>query len=109
MLALLLQLKNQGIGIIHVTHNMEEAAIADRVIVMNQGEIVADGSPRNILSRVDWLKSLNLAPPKITELIWELNQAGIKLETNIFSIKEAAEKIAALSASVKDSINCNMP
>jgi biotin transport system ATP-binding protein/energy-coupling factor transport system ATP-binding protein len=65
VLDLLHKLKSQGIGIIHITHNMDEAAMADRILVMNQGKLIADGNPADILSRVIWLKSLGLAPPQL--------------------------------------------
>ncbi len=95
VLDLLQKLKCQGIAIVHITHNMDEAAIADRVLVMNQGEIIADGSPGDVLSRVDWLKSLGLAPPKITELMWQLHQRGESVLTNIFTIDEAVDEISS--------------
>lgn len=96
VLHLLQELKFQGIGIIHVTHNMDEAAMADRVMVMDQGELIAGGSPGSVLSRVDWLKSLNLAPPRVTELIWRLRQGGVDLDTGILSVEDAAAEITAL-------------
>ncbi len=96
VLNLLKKLKRQGIGIIQITHSMDEAAMADRVLVMDKGELIADGSPGEILSRVEWLKSLGLAPPKITELMWQLQQGGEDVDTNIFSIDDAFEEITAL-------------
>ncbi|NLV22938.1 MAG: energy-coupling factor transporter ATPase [Syntrophomonadaceae bacterium] len=96
VLSLLKDLNSRGIGIIHVTHNMEEAALADRVLVMEKGEIIADGSAANILSRVEWLKSLGLAPPRITELLWTLQQQGEVLAGNIFTVEAAAKEIGAL-------------
>ncbi len=105
VLALLQKLKGQGIGIIHVTHSMNEAALADRVLVMDRGEIIADGSPDSILHRVEWLKSLGLAPPRVTELMWQLQQGGEDVKTNIFTIVDAVEEITTLLNERRCSIN----
>ena len=96
MLALLRRLNNGGIGIVHVTQNMEEAARADRVVVMEQGRIIADGSPIDILSRVKWLKSMGLAPPLLAELMWLLRQAGEEVDIGVFSLVEAVQQIQGL-------------
>lgn len=96
VLRLLQQLKAQGLGILHVTQNMDEAARADRVLVMDQGLIIADGTPGEVLSRVDWLKRLGLAPPMYTELMWLLRQTGEDVATDIFSLPEAARVISGL-------------
>jgi len=96
VLYLLQRLNSQGIGIIHVTHSMEEAALADRVLVLDQGQSVADGSPDDILSRVEWLKSLGLAPPYMTELMWRLQQVGVDVSTRIFTMDAAVKEITSL-------------
>lgn len=109
VLALLRKLKGQGVGIVHITHSMDEAAIADRVLVMDQGELAADGSPGEILSRVDWLKSLGLAPPMLTELLWELQQGGEDVATNIFFLGDAVKEIADLLARLRTAHHAYMP
>lgn len=96
VLSLLQQLKAQGLGIVHVTQNMDEAARADRVLVMDQGLIIADGIPGEVLSRVEWLKRLGLAPPMYTELMWLLRQTGEDVAPDIFSLSEAARVIGSL-------------
>ena len=96
VLALLQKLKQQGLAIIHVTHSMDEAAIADRVLVINKGAIIADGSPGSILNQVDWLKSLGLAPPQFTELLWLLQQSGENVNTSIFDLNDTFSEITAL-------------
>jgi len=96
VLSLLQQLKAQGLGIVHVTQNMDEAARADRVLVMDQGLIIADGIPGEVLSRVEWLKRLGLAPPMYTELMWLLRQTGEDVAPDIFSLSEAARVIGNL-------------
>ncbi len=109
VLDLLQKLKGQGIGIIHITHNMDEAALADRILVMNQGELIADGCPADILSRVEWLKSLGLAPPHITELMWQLQHAGEKVEVDIFTIDNAVNEITALLAQLRAATHPDLP
>ncbi|WP_291350099.1 energy-coupling factor transporter ATPase [Desulfosporosinus sp.] len=108
VLTLLKTLNRQGIGIIHVTHSMEEAALASRILVMNQGEVVADGSPGDILRRVEWLKSLSLAPPQITELMWQLQQRGESVGTNSFTVDAAVEEISNLLERLKSSRKAKM-
>ncbi|CFX85273.1 ABC transporter, cobalt import, CbiO [Syntrophomonas zehnderi OL-4] len=98
VLAMLKRLNQEGIAIIHITHNMEEAALANRILVMDKGQIIADGRPGDILSQVSWLKSLGLAPPRITELMWQLKQAGEDVDTSIFTIDAAREEIMTLLA-----------
>jgi len=103
VLALLQKLQGQGMGIIHVTHNIDEAALADRVLVMDKGELIADGNPADILSRVEWLKSLGLAPPRITELMWQLQQVGEDVDSSIFTIEGAVNEISALLTELRNS------
>lgn len=86
--------REKGITVVLITHYMEEAENADRVIVMNDGEITDDGIPREIFKDVQRLKSVGLDVPQTTELLYELKKCGFATETNIISIKEAAENIA---------------
>jgi len=96
VLGLIKDLHARGIAIIYVTHNLEEAALAERVLVMEKGRIIADDSSANVLSRVEWLQSLGLAPPRITELLWTLQQHGLDLPINLFSIETAGQEIISL-------------
>lgn len=96
VLTLLQNLKQQGMGIVHITHSMDEAALADRVLVMEHGEVISDGSPKTILSRGEWLRSLGLTPPQVTELMWKLRQRGEKVAADILSLDEAADEISVL-------------
>ena len=86
--------RDEGITVIQITHYMEEAAMADRVIIINDGTIAADSTPRDIFSRVDFLKSVGLEAPQGTELIWELRKDGFDLPDNCVTDDEC---IAALS------------
>jgi biotin transport system ATP-binding protein/energy-coupling factor transport system ATP-binding protein len=96
VLELLQKLKQQGICIILVTHNMDEAALADRVVVMEQGMFAADGKAADILCRVEWLKSLDLAPPTVTELMWLLRQKGEDVNPRVFTAEDALQEISVL-------------
>ena len=81
--------KEEKITIIHITHNMDEAFAADRVIVINDGMIVADGTPKEIFSDVDKIKELGLDVPQVTELINELEKCGYTLSKGILTVDEA--------------------
>jgi biotin transport system ATP-binding protein/energy-coupling factor transport system ATP-binding protein len=96
VLAMVRGLKEGGITIIHVTHHMEEVARADRVIVMDKGRIAADGTPSAIFGRVEWLKSLGLAPPPVAEMVWLLRQRGVDIGSSVFTLEEAVEAISVL-------------
>ncbi len=109
VLALLQELKCQGLGIVQITHNMDEAALADRVLVMNHGEIITDGKPADILSRVDWIKSLGLAPPRITELLWLLHHNGEDVRTNIIGLEGALEEIMRLLIQLRNPNQLGVP
>ncbi len=85
--------KEKGITVILITHFMEEAEKADRVIVMNNGKIVADDKPKTIFGNADMLKAVGLDVPQTTELLLELNKNGFKIKTDGISIEEAAENI----------------
>jgi energy-coupling factor transport system ATP-binding protein len=85
--------KEENITIIHITHYMEEAINADRVIVMDHGQIVMDGKPKEVFSQVDKLKSLGLDVPPATELAYYMQKEGIDISTEIISIEEMVDKI----------------
>ena len=86
----------EGITVLLITHYMEEAVHADRIIVMDDGKIVMDGKPREIFSRVRELKSHGLDVPQATELAWELKEAGMPLGDGILSRKELVEQLVPL-------------
>ena len=88
-------LNKQGMTVVIITHYMEEAQNADRVLVMNDGKFIADGTPKEIFKNVSMLKSVGLDVPQTTELLYELNQNGISVPTDVLSIEETANAIAA--------------
>lgn len=85
--------QDKGITVVLITHYMEEAENADRVIVMNDGEIIADDKPKIIFSDVERLKSVGLDVPQTAELLYNLKKNGFAVDTHALSIKEAAEQI----------------
>ena len=80
--------RQEGITVLLITHYMEEVIEADRVIVMDDGKLVMDGTPREVFSRVDELKSYRLDVPQVTELAYELCKAGVDLPKGILSQQE---------------------
>ena len=85
--------KQEGITVLLITHYMEEVIEADRVMVMDDGRLVMDGTPREIFSRVDQLKGYRLDVPQVTELAYELKQAGVDLPEGILTIEELTEHL----------------
>ena len=80
--------KEEGITIVLITHYMDEAVKADRVVVMDNGKIMLDGTPREVFADVDKMNSLSLEVPQSTELIYEL---GLKAEQTVLNSDECAE------------------
>lgn len=85
-----------GITVVLITHYMEEAAQADRVVVMNDGRILLDDTPRRVFSHVRELKEVGLDVPQATELCWRLREAGCELPDDILTEAECAEALARL-------------
>ncbi len=85
--------KEKGITVILITHYMEEAENADRVLVMNDGEIISDGKPQEVFQNVKLLKSVGLDVPQTTELLYALQNNGFKVNTNVISITDTAREI----------------
>ncbi|MDO5027754.1 MAG: energy-coupling factor transporter ATPase [Bacillota bacterium] len=79
--------------ILLITHNMEETVGADRVIVMNKGQVYLEGSPREIFSKVQDLKEIGLDVPAVTELAYKLNQDGFLDDYKVLNIEELVERI----------------
>lgn len=85
--------RENNITIVLITHFMEEAVDADRVIVMDSGKIVADSTPKDIFSNIKLLKEVGLDVPQTTELLYRLKQGGMNISTDVISIEESAQKI----------------
>lgn len=88
--------KKFGITIILITHYMDEAAQADRIIVMDKGEKVMEGVPSGIFSQVEKIKSIGLDVPQVTELAYELQKEGVDISTEILNIDEMVNALCQL-------------
>ncbi len=88
--------KEENITIVHITHFMEEAVDADRVIVMENGQIVLEGKPKEVFSKVEQLKELGLDVPQITDLTNELIKEGIDLPQDILTVDEMVMRLCQL-------------
>ena len=88
--------QEEGITVILITHYMEEVTEADRVFVMDEGKIVMQGTPRQIFARVRELKHYRLDVPQVTELAYELQQAGVKLPDGILETEELVRELCRL-------------
>ncbi|MEG2811008.1 MAG: ATP-binding cassette domain-containing protein, partial [Clostridium sp.] len=86
----------EGITIVLITHYMEEAAQADRIIVMDAGEPIIDGTPREVFKEVRRLKEIGLDVPQVTELAYRLRQSGVDLKEDILTIEEMVDEICRL-------------
>ncbi len=87
--------RENGVTIVLITHHMNEAVGADRVIVMSDGQVVREGAPRAVFSDVEALKSRGLTVPDTTELLYALEQAGLTLPKGALTVEECAQAIAA--------------
>lgn len=85
--------KEFGITVVLITHNMEEAINADRVVVIEKGKILLDGTPKEIFSQYEILKNTGLDVPQITQLSYKLNKAGFDIDSCVLSVDEFLEKI----------------
>ena len=85
--------KENGITIVLITHFMEEAELADRVLVLNDGVIISDATAKEVFSDVDKLKMVGLDVPQTTELLFSLKKSGFDIKTDVISIEEAADEI----------------
>lgn len=88
--------KAAGVTIILITHYMEEAISADCIFVMDDGKIVMEGMPREIFTQVEKLRTLRLELPQVTELAYELRQAGVAISDGILTIDELVDELCQL-------------
>ncbi|ONI47630.1 energy-coupling factor transporter ATPase [Candidatus Epulonipiscium fishelsonii] len=88
--------KEHGITIIHITHHMEEAIMADRIIVIEQGKMILEGSPKDVFKNVEQLKNIGLDVPDATYLAYLLNKEGIKINTKVINTEEVIKELCQL-------------
>ncbi len=95
--------KEQGITVVLITHYMDEAAEADRVVVIDDGKIVTDGTPREVFSEVEKIKSLGLDVPQVTELAYKLRALGVDIPRDTITADEAFDAlISVLGGETRD-------
>ena len=87
--------REKGITVLHITHNMDEAIDADRVVVINEGELYLDGTPKQVFSQVDKLRTAGLDVPQVTELFYDLNEVGFRLPNDVLGEEEGAVLLAS--------------
>ncbi len=80
--------KDYGITIVHITHYMQEAILADRIIVIDKGEVLMEGTPKEVFSQVERIKQIGLDVPDATYLVYLLNQKGLNLDPTILTTEE---------------------
>ena len=90
--------REHGTTVVLITHYMEEAAVSDRVVVIDSGEVLRDGTPKEVFSEVELLKSVGLDVPQVTELVYELRKEGVPLPQDILTEEECYEAIKGLFA-----------
>lgn len=90
--------KEQNKTIILITHFMSEAVLADRIVVMEKGDVLLEGKPREVFSKVETMKEIGLDVPQVTELAHRLKLLGVPIESNILDGKEFVEKICHVLA-----------
>ena len=85
--------REKGITVVLITHHMDEAAKADRVVVLHKGTVAADGTPEEVFSQVELLHSIGLAAPESVELCWELNKEGFDLPLDKLDPEKCAQTL----------------
>ena len=88
--------REKGVTVVIITHHMDEAAQADRLVVMAKGKVVADGTPKEVFQDVEGLKAVGLTVPDTTELMWQLRQAGLDVPLDALSDEECATALMHL-------------
>lgn len=85
--------KEYGITIIHITHYMQEAILADRIVVMDKGEVVMEGTPKQVFSQTEKIKEIGLDVPDTTYLIYLLNKEGFHFKEDVLTIDEVISEL----------------
>ncbi|MBQ2891109.1 MAG: energy-coupling factor transporter ATPase, partial [Clostridia bacterium] len=85
--------KTENMTVVLITHYMDEAAKADRIVVVDKGKIILDGTPKEVFSKVDLLKKIGLDVPQSTYLATELKKAGINVPEGILNAEECSREI----------------
>ena len=93
--------EEKDITVVLITHYMDEAAQSDRTVVIDDGEIVLDGTPKEVFKNVEKLKSLGLDVPQVTELAYELRKMGIEISDDVLTVDECFDEIIRILGETK--------
>lgn len=93
--------REEGVTVVFITHYMNEAAMADRVVVMDKGRVIMDSVPRDVFTRVSELRAVGLDVPQTTELLYMLRESGYGVSLDAISVDECASEIARLAEMLK--------
>lgn len=93
--------EEKDITVVLITHYMDEAAQVDRTVVIDDGEIVLDGTPKEVFKNVEKLKSLGLDVPQVTELAYELRKMGIEISDDVLTVDECFDEIIRILGETK--------
>ena len=93
--------EEKDITVVLITHYMDEAAQADRTVVIDDGEIVLDGTPKEVFKNVEKLKSLGLDVPQVTELAYELRKMGVEISDDVLTVDECFDEIIRILGETK--------
>ena len=85
--------REQNITVVLITHHMPEAVLADRVVIMSDGGILTDGTPKEVFTQVELLRAAGLTVPETTQLLYALNQDGYQLPLDALSVEECAQTL----------------
>ncbi|MCL1881394.1 MAG: energy-coupling factor transporter ATPase [Oscillospiraceae bacterium] len=98
------KLNSEGATIVYITHYMEEAALADRIIVMDSGKIMMDGTPKEVFAKSEKLREVGLDVPQVTELAHALRKQGLDIPIDIITEDECADWIVGLFSNYNQSV-----
>lgn len=96
VIRLITRLNKKGITIILITHRMEEAMLGDKIFVLNNGEIVMEGEPEEVFTKVEFLRDIGLSVPPLTYLSYLLKNEGMPIEVKLWNLKDLKEEILQL-------------
>ncbi|MBZ4645200.1 MAG: energy-coupling factor transport system ATP-binding protein [Petroclostridium sp.] len=88
--------RDEGITVVLITHYMDEAVESDRIVVMEKGNIIMDGKPKEVFSQVEKLKTVGLDVPQVTELAYELRKYGIEMNQDVLTVDECVDELIRL-------------
>ena len=99
--------REKNVTIVIITHNMDEAVLADRVVVMDKGRILLDDIPEKVFSDVEGIKSIGLDVPQVTEFVYELRKRGFDIKNDILTVEDGVKALESFART--GTVNCAEP